>query len=71
MKKYISIEHYFCDGCGEIMDDECDMYDISDKNNIDMLDPHEGDWIEHGESHYCPDCYEVKNHSVFIKTKIA
>lgn len=69
MKRSVTMIHYFCDGCGEIMDDDCNLYEISEYN-IDSLDPYDGDWIQHGEHHYCPNCYQIENGGVFVKTKI-
>lgn len=67
IRKYTE-ECYVCDNCGEIMDDDCDIYDITTKSDIRNIAPYHGDWIEDGDKHYCSDCYEIKGDDVILKT---
>ena len=59
-----------CDNCSEICEDDEGHNVWPDKESAIVNALEWGDWIEHEDKYYCPECYEMDdNDCIIIKSK--
>lgn len=69
MYKEIPMYTVICDRCGADASEESDYSGWNDKEYaLDCAT--EGDWVEDGDNHYCPDCYSYDDDNLVIKRKV-
>ena len=63
MIKDKTVYTYICDKCGK---DICDETDYIGWNDLGVYDIYDEGWVEVGDKHYCPDCYDYNEEDELI-----
>ncbi len=71
MIKEVKMFTVICDNCGLSSGEEYDSeYSAWGDKNSALEDAINGDWIEEGHKHYCPNCFSYDDNDNLILKKI-
>ena len=68
MKVKVETYKIVCDCCGDTFRNDNDFTCYSDDPSGDIIrgEAQSANWIEVGNKHYCPDCYEINDNDEIV-----